>query len=184
MCSNPTTSLRLPELGETMKSDRLCLCFPISFLCGRTGMVPSRVRCIRAAGHWGGEQWTGGGLTPTLRDFPPWEERVGNPQPKGKRTELGHAAPILWLLEGRHIPVVIFPAQSTVNRRYECWFNHCDRVGSKWHKLDSTARPSSEKGRDDYSDTLSLSGDKELRMIGLKLGWEGLSHLEDQVRIW
>lgn len=59
----------------------------------------------------------GGGLTPAFQDFPPWEGRVGNPQPKGKRRELGHEAPILLLLEGQHIPVLIFPAQSTANRR-------------------------------------------------------------------
>lgn len=61
----------------------------------------------------------GDGLSPALRDFPPWERRGGNPQPKGKRTELGHEAPLLLLLEGQHTPVVIFPTKSTANRRYE-----------------------------------------------------------------
>ena len=60
----------------------------------------------------------GGGLTPARQDFPPWGGRVGNPQPKGKRTELGHGAPILLLLEGQHIPVVVFPKQSTGNRKH------------------------------------------------------------------
>lgn len=59
-----------------------------------------------------------GGLTPALQDFPPREGRVGNPPPKGKRTELGHGAPLLLLLEGQHIPIVIFPTKSTKNRRY------------------------------------------------------------------
>lgn len=62
----------------------------------------------------------GGGLTPALGDFPPWEGRGGNPPPKGKRTELGHEAPLLLLLEGQHTPVVIFPSKSTANRRYKC----------------------------------------------------------------
>lgn len=59
----------------------------------------------------------GGGLTPAPRGFPPWEGRVGNPPPKGKRIELGHGAALLLLLEGQHIPAVIFPARSTANRR-------------------------------------------------------------------
>ena len=62
----------------------------------------------------------GGGLTPALEDVPPWERRGGNPPPKGKRTELGHEAPLLLLLEDQHILVVIFPIKSTANRRQKC----------------------------------------------------------------
>lgn len=63
----------------------------------------------------------GGGLTPALWDCPPWEGRVGNPPPTGKRTEPGHGVPLLLFLEGQHIPVAVFPTKNTADRRQKCW---------------------------------------------------------------
>lgn len=101
----------------------------------------------------------GGGLTPALRGAPPWAGRAGNPAPRGKRSELGHAAAPPWLPEGQHIPAVTSPTASTANRRQgqrvALWQSRqqMTQPGSK-------AGPFSEKGGANEQRRLSFSGDR------------------------
>lgn len=52
------------------------------------------------------------GLTPALWDFLPWQGRVGNPPPKGKKTVLDYGTIFLSFPKSLCIPFVTFPTKS------------------------------------------------------------------------